>query len=633
MTAPGVPIETESSGGASQFSGLYTVNNYREIYNNYIMRGGVVPYSNKVAYIKFLTRFYLAHGYLRGLLEKIGALMSQPLHVRAKNAEMGKKCEAFAKQLNYKARQSQSVVAQLLYDYAILMYFPKQDIMVKCPQCETVIHIDRSYPYPFRIIPIPGGVSEYSSVRADYRIPWAERRLYDQPLGIRATCPDCGSEFLQEPTTQWDFKTPGSLHVMNPHLINVYVNDAGKKYVTIDSRYYEGSLMINTDLEYFNVEGLTWDLIKVYASRAKIYLPYPDFYSVFSFNDMCGIGSGGGSVSPTLSAVNDLVSVDVLRMGNEGIAFSKLDPLYIISPTDVSGQGALDIVDRRQVRDFIVEGVKAHAEGDISRAMWSPIPVTAQPLYGDGKRFLNMNELMAFQASIPSVYGFSPSAFQGDSGVIFNDPFNLTMLTNLYEKFRDEFLKLMDNIFMRSIDGYRSAKSRGEVELELENISIMKGGLKFDEWFKLLGEGVINMDELLQYLGKPGMKYWLQKRNDSEMEQVKADAELAEMKKKFETDQTAKANADIKQTGTPNRALAEQQIMEEAQGHVQAMTQFGNDQGQVNSYLDSLTQQSPVLAAVVAKQWQVYKNQLRQQNDPANSAMGGDPNSAPQQGG
>lgn len=630
MTAPGVPIET-SGPATSSFSGLYTVNNYREIYNNYIMRGGVVPYSNKVAYIKFLTRFYIAHGYLRGLLEKIGALMAQPLHVRAKNAELTKRCEAFAKKLNYRTRESQSVVAQLLYDYAVLMYFPKQDIMVKCPQCGKVTKIDRSYSYPFRIIPIPDGVNEYSTVRADYRIPWAERRLYDQPLGIRVVCENCGSEFLQEPTTQWDFKTPGSLHVMNPHLVNVYVNDAGKKFVTIDSRFYEGALMINTDLEYFNIEGLTWDLIKVYASRAKIYLPHTDFYSVFCFNDMAGIGSGGGSVSPTLSAVNELVSVDVLRMGNEGIAFSKLDPLYIISPTDVSGQGALELIDRRQVRDFIVEGIKAHAEGDISRAMWSPIPVNAQPLYGDGKRFLNLNELMAFQAGIPAVYGFSPDAFQGGSGILFNDPFNLTMLTNLYDRFREDFLTLLDNIFMRSVDGYRTAKLKGEVTLELENISIMKGGLKFDEWLKLLDGGAITMDELLEYLGKPGMSYWLERRNDAAMVEAKFDADLDERKQQFAKDQKAKADQSVTEAGTPNRALAEQQIIEEAQQHVQAMTQFGNDQGQVNSYLEALGKQSPVLAAVVADQWKTYKNQLRQQNDPANQAMGGD--ASLQQGG
>jgi hypothetical protein len=321
---------------------------------------------------------------------------------------------------------------------------------------------------------------------------------------------------------------------------------------------------------------------------------------LFSLRDFAGIGSCGDSVAPVLSSLSDTLAMDIYKMGNEGLAFSKIDPLYIVSPVNNTNP-AFEGISQAQFRDFIVQGMKKHQEGDINRILYSPMPVDTSALFGDGKRFMSVNELMTYNNMVLGSMGLSGDALSGGSGLPA-DPVSFEAWNNVLQEFNDKFLTLMDNILTLTSIRYSSAKNNGRDELPtlwLPQLSQLNQGMNFQQRMQLVQNGQLPMDEMMNDLGMPDLELWrsylLSSRIDEEKFQIMMSREITKL-------QQQEANREMYDPSLEegsNMHIAKQSIVGEAEQIAQELA--GKDTSYIKSYLSDLSQEDYVTYAVVVK--------------------------------
>ena len=599
--------------------------NYLNIYESYINR--MVPYNNKHRYIDFLSKFVITHGYLRGALTKISSFLARPVYVSTSNDVLKNSLKKLFDDLNITRFQMNILFNMFVFDNIAALYFPKQRLQMKCPQCGEEFDIDENYPYTFKILNTSNINKKYKAIRADWKVPFEERRLYHYPYGINCVCVKCGTKFIQEPTRAWNYEEPGIVKILNPHLTEIYKNDAGVQYLRMNPETYLGPLNVNIELEWAHIDGLPWDLICTLAGKEMVFTPSREFYEVFDMNEFASMGSGA-SVSSIVSTISELVHVDVLKLGNEGLALSKVNPLYVISPAEGSTEGAFDIFDHSDFRDFIVGEVKQKEEGDLNRMIFSPIQITANPVFGDGKRFLSISELSTYQQMVVTALGFNPEIISG-SITPLADPFTMTSLDTLTHEFRKKTTRLLDNIAEKTIKSYnserRKAKESGRTLFFIEKPSLAKGSFSYQQKQEAMQNGLLPKSIVYEELGYPSQKEWLEAMRNEQIteliEQSKTEQEVA----KIQNNMTMYQTEMQARYGKVDTTFAKQQIQSDAEMYVQQLAQM-QDYGQRKSFLAQLQNEDPVLHAVVLEKWQQYQNM---QNQGIVQQQG----AAPQQGG
>jgi len=592
-------------------SNIYSITNYLNIYESYINR--MVPYHNKHKYIDFLAKFVITHGYLRGALTKISSFLARPIHISTINSSLKRDLMSLFEDLDVYKFQMNTIFNMFIYDSVSVLYFPKQRLQLKCPECGEEFDIDETYPYTFRILNTSNINRKYKAVRSDWKVPYEERRLYHYPYGINCVCVKCGTKFIQEPTKSWNYEQPGIIKILNPHLAEVYKNDAGINYLRINPETYLGPINVNIDLEWQHIDGLPWDLVCTLAGKEMVFTPEKDFYEVFNMNEFCSMGSGA-SVSSIVSTISELIHVDVLKLGNEGLALSKVNPMYVLSPAEGSTEGAFDIFDHGDFRDFIVGEVKQKEEGDLNRMIFSPIQVQANPVFGDGKRFLSINELSLYQQTVVTALGLNPEIIAGSIAPLA-DPFSLASLDVMTHEFRKKVQRLLDNIAQKSIKSYISEKRKtseeGRTLFFIERPSIAKGSFSYTDKQKAVEAGLLPKSVIYEDLGYPSQTEWLEAMRSEAItetvEQAKTEQEMAKIQNNL-----AMYNVEMQaRYGKVDTTMAKQQIMSDAEMYVQQLAQMA-DYGQRKSFLSQLQNEDPVLHAVVLERWQQMQNMQRQ---------------------
>lgn len=586
-------------------SSVYSITNYLDLYNSYINR--LVPYQDKHKYIDFLTRFFISHGYLRGSLTKISAFLAQKAFINAPDEVTKSRIETILDDLDYMKVQHNVLLNGFVYDYVAVLYMPKQILEMKCDSCSNVFNIDDSYEYTFEIRNMAAHDEEYKTLKRNSSLPRDEKRQYSTPYGLKCTCPNCGTEFIQVPDQKWDHNVPGKLKILNPHHYDVFKNDGGDTYIRITADEYRGALEINTELEWEHISGLTWPMIVTFAAKDQVFKPNKDFYEVFSMNEIAALNAGA-SLSSIVSTISDLAHIDILKLGNEGIALSKVNPLYMITPNEASMGGTFEVTNHEDFRDFIVQEVREKEEGDFNRMVYSPISASAQPIFGDGKRFLALNEIIHYQNTVITALGFSPDILQGGNG-LQNDPFSLKTMDVILDSFTKKFENLLENIIKRQITSYNKAKkdhNNGKPLFFLEKISLSKGTLDSQIKMDLVNRGELPRSAMLNDIGYPDLKHYYAAKRDEQLTEMREQAKTQRAVDKLQQQLIMEAQEQQAITGRLDTSVAEQELLRQAEEQVQMMAQM--EHGQRKSYFNQLKNESPVLYSVTLMRWEEYQN-------------------------
>ncbi len=584
---------------------MMTVQNYTSTYNSYVNR--LIPYNERHDYIDFLTKFYITHGFLRGTLSRIASFLTPKVQIPSGNKQTKKRIEDIFKDLNLQTMQYNILLNSLVYDNVVVLYLESQTLSIECESCEKSFNIDDSYPYSFQIVDLTSLDKLRRKVLGSSEVPKEEKRLQVNTYGIACTCPHCGSTMKQEPKCKGNIDKTGILKIMNPHHIKIYRNDAGKEFAKVDPEHYEGVLDLGVDLEFMHIDGLPWQLVKTFASREMDFKPPAGYYSIFSTSSLAGID--GESLSPLSGTVGDLMHMDILKIGNEGLAFSKVNPLYVMSPRQTSAisENAFDLVSQVDYRDFIVDEVKQRDEGDFHRMIYSPISVEATPIFGDGKRFLALQELVHFQENVINSLGYNPQVLNGQMAIL-NDPFTLTSIDTTMEQYNGSMESLLANIIKYHIPTYsREVKDNEGYNLFfLEKPSLTKGSMTFQQKQEAMMQGLLPKGELIKDIGYPKSSVWRQAIREEILEEAREQAEIQRQLGRLQETERMRTIDEQSAQGGVNTVVAKQQIQADAQSHVDQMQ--GMDSSQRKSYLSQLQNEDPVLYAVVSVQWRQLNN-------------------------
>lgn len=602
------------SDNKSFYSPTYTVDFYDKLCKSYAIRSKLIPFDRKDQFIDFITRTVIFHGGLAGPLSMIAAYFASPLRVLTGNILLKEKVLDIYNKVGGFRSQMNAWLSVFMYNYTCLIYFPKQIIEMTCPNCHNKFVINNSgYQYPFKIVPLDYTEDGTIKMRSDSRLSYSERRVHPRQYGIRCDCPECNSTIEGAPNTTWSFSTPGRLMVLNPKLFNVDRNDVGMQQLVIDPKYYTGKLTLDKELDWFDLENVPWNLAVTYASKENIYIPDRNTYMLFSLREYAGIGAAGDSVAPILSSVSDTIALDIYKMGNEGLAFSKIDPLYIVSPVN-NTNAAFDGISHGQLRDFIIQGIVAHQEGDINRVLYSPVPVDTSALFGDGKRFMSVNELMTYNNMILGALGFSGDALNGASGLSM-DPVRFEAWNNLINEFNNKFIKLMDNILSLVSVKYNQAKQAKDKKMRptlwIQQLSQLNQGMNLQQRFQLAQSGQIPLDELMHDLGMPSMDLWRSYLMETQLSQQKFQIELARETTKLSQQEAEREQTDNSVAEGSNMHIAKQTITEKAEQYAAELAD--QDSSYVRSALDQLSKEDYVLYAVTVKKLDELRNMQRRE--------------------
>lgn len=596
----------------------YTVDFYDKLCKSYSIRSKIIPYDSKDEFIDFITRTVVFHGGLAGPLSMIAAYFASPIRIVSSDPKLKENVRRVYREVGALKALKAAWLSVFMYNYTCLIYFPQQIISMRCPKCHEMFPVNTpGYQYPMKIIYTDFDEDGTQKVRAESRLSDSEKRQHPKQYGLRCDCPKCNSRIEGVPTTVWKFSKPGRLTLINPKLFTVDKNDTGSTRVVIDPKYYHGKLKMDTEIDWFDLYNVPWNLAVTYASKETVYIPDPSYYMLFSLREFAGISACGDPVAPVISSVSDTIAMDIYKMGNEGLAFSKIDPLYIVSPVNNTNP-AYEGIAQGQFRDFIVDGIKKHQEGDIARVLYSPMPVDTTPLFGDGKRFMSVNELMTYNNLVLGALGFSGDALSGGSGIA-GDPVRIEAWNNIIGEFNGMFLKLMNNIMCLTSVQYNSACNSKDKEerptLWMTQVSQLNQGMNLQQRMQLVQTGQLPMDELMNDLGMPSLDLWRSYMKEGVLDEERYKIEVNRAVAKMQQDEVEREQMDSSTVEGGNMHIAKQNIITEAEQMAEELS--GQDSGYVRSVLSDVAQEDFVLYAVVAKKLEELRGIQRREAEAA----------------
>jgi hypothetical protein len=597
------------------YSPTYTVEYYDKLCKSYTMRSGIIPFDDKEAFIDYLTSTVVLHGGLAGPLSTIAAYFSKQVRVASGDASIRNQVYNTLDKLDFMWVQMAAWLSVFMYNYTCVVYFPRQKIEMKCPECDHTFAINNAkYTYPFRIIATEYQQDGVRRMRSNLEIGSSEKRQHPRQYGIACQCPSCNSDISGVPEVTWQYSLPGKLTLINPKLYEVRVNDIGEKSVVIDPKYYKGALKLDTELDWFDLHGIPWNLAVTYASKDMVYTPAEDYYMLVSLREFAAIGTAGSPVAPMVSSISDVISMDIYKMGNEGLALSKINPLYLISPSNINNP-AFDGVPMGDFRDFILKGVKAHQERDINRVIYSPLPVSADPLFGDGKRFMHAQEIVMQNNLILGGLSMSAQALDGASGFA-GDPVKFDAWNTIMKLKQAKWTTLIDNIMRLTNEKYhRAVLSKGEDTpvLWMTQLRQIDGGMNLTQKWQLVTDGTLPLDEMLSDIGVPDVKLWRSYIKEARLSQEKHNIDVERAVTNLHNIELEKDSGQGGPNGAPNMHVARQAILQEADATAQELIQLPvNDR---KSRLSQMEKEDYVTYCVIVKQLEALRTQMeREQN-------------------
>lgn len=602
----------ESSRGS--YDGSYKIKSYVDFFDSYI--SSLIPWEDKQAYHTHLDRTYAVNGPIHGAIQRLSTLIARPLVIGGEVTRKDKESlNALTLKMKIRELSQKIITTMFVHPRVVVAHLPAERITCTCKYCKGDTIIGEAYTGTFNILrqttrdlskeERAAQSSQEASVSHTKPVP--ESR-------IRYVCPECMKLTDSLPTITPEVASTGVIKILEAGYTSVVKNPAGYETVYFAPETYDGVLQFDTsDLRYSDIKGVPWNMIRAYCSHGRLRMKINESHSaVLKFEELVTV-SGEIDLPQLLPILDDTMTVSVMKRGNEALAASKINPFYLVSPSDAaqtSPQSRYSMINEMAFQEFILEQVKAHEEGDLGRIAYSPMPVNAQALFGDGKRFLVMNELIAYMRFALGSLGVNAGVLDG-SALISADPVSLEILKMFSIKFNNVFLPFIKGVFKRiaKSESMYPLTTSGIASLYFESISDIPGTYSSQAYQGLAQSGAAPLDRLYRDVGLE-MPYpeILQKIRQERIDKLNSDIEEDQQVSTIKRNEMLRQIDVQAQQGQIDTTYAAQAIRQQAE-------QIANDilpqmaDGERKSYFNQLMKQDYVLYAVTIQLWDDAKKQ------------------------
>ena len=593
----------------------YKIRSYVDFFDSYFE--SIIPWGDKDEYYRFLSRMYSVLGPLHGSIRRLSVLIARPLVLGSGATDVAiKSLNTIKTSLKLDVFTQKVVTTMFIHPHVVVAYLPPETITCKCEHCDAETQIGRSYKGTFRIIkPSKRGTkrkdeSVVDKLRANPSIAKAHIKPVGE-AGISYLCSSCEKMSTSTPTVTVNKTKPGILKILEPSYTSVISNPAGVEDVVFIPTKYDGIIGYGrSDLRFSDIDGVPWEMVQAYAGRGEYQMFVNSAHRVVLKFEEIVTPTGEVDLPQLLPITDDLMSVSVLKRGNEAVAVSKISPLYLVSPSDAprtSPASQYSMVNEVAFQEFVLEQVRAHEEGDIGRIAYSPIPVNAQALFGDGRRFMVMNEIVSYMRFALGSLGVSPSVLDGTSP-LSGDPISLEILAGFAKRVSLSFLPFIQGVVGRMGGIHNIDLSEDEIgSLFFEKVTDIPGTYSSQTYTNLVQNGMAPMDRVYREVGLdiPYPKV-LEKIRQEHLQKMQSDMlEQNAMNSAQRTEMLRQVELQSQQ-GQVDTAYASQMIRDQANQIAQQMLPPMTD-GERRSYFNQLMKQDYVLHAVVLQAWDDFK--------------------------
>ena len=614
MSVNGDPRHEDSSN----YTGSYKVDSYVDFFDSYF--ASIIPWDDKAQYYHFLSRMYAAVGPLHGAILRLSTLLARPLVLgKTATAANKKSLKEFIRVFELNKTIKKIITTMFIHPRVVIAYLPATSIVCECPDCASSTTIDQKYKGTFKIL--RPRLSQDNDEISAARMSVAVRRAHVAPppsARIRYVCPTCEKLVDADPDIQNVSDSPGTIRILEPAYTVVDKNPVGKETVRFSPFEYNGIIAFDVpDLRYGDIAGIPWDMVIAYASRGEeVVTISPSYVTVLRFEELV-LSNGEVDLPQILPVIDDIMSVSVLKRGNEALAVSKISPMYLVSPSDApqgSNSSRYQLVNEKIYQKFIIEQVRAHEEGDIGRIAYSPMPVNAQALFGDGRRFLALQEVVSYMRFALGSLGINAGVIEG--GVtISSDPLSLEVLKGLSNIVQDGLIPFLKTIWKKQAN-VTGVKVPGAVvdELYMESVTDMPGAYSSQVYNGLTQNGMAPMDRVYREVGLD-MPYADILEKIREENAIRMNSDLLEQNTSAEIQRTNMLQQLEKQQeqGSVDVSFASDMIRQQAEDIVNNQLSQMTD-GERKSHFNQLMKQDYVLYAVTVSMWRDYKQSMNSQN-------------------
>ena len=586
---------------------MYSVSNYRKSCSNYAIRNEIVP-GKKKELLMFLSRLLAFHGSVFGPIYTSATYFTDKIGIISDDDALVRQVETRLRNMNTFNVFVEAWVNLFIFPQTCMIYFPAQTIEVFCKCGQTTTISPATYQSTLKIVALESTQSKNYRIRTDGRIPEQIARNYPAEYGLEYTCPHCASLVVSPVTATWNKGATGSLNILNPVLYNVETNDVGLQRIEIDPANYDGYLKLGQELEPFHLMNVPWDLAVTYAAKDRVYVPDTRMYKLLYLRKLSTLGTNGGSMPPAMSSLSDLITSDLLKMGMEAMSLSKIDPLYVASPLQATNI-AYDGANHAEFKEFFMQGIKAHQEGDINRLLYSPLGLSIEPIFGDGKRYISIPEIMSLQNSILGQMGMAHDGTGFTGNPVLYEAMNKTVrnVNDIFIDFMNFILSYSSDAYYRSSGGYNPA-----IQLWMPGLSQINNGISVQERLAMVDRGELPTTVKTDILGLPSLKVWRSQNLKELVEQKEFDIKLGKVMTEISNRALNQAEENATQGGGANMKLAKEELMRQGE---EIMTELSEmDNGAKQSYIKQLKVKDYPVYAVVSK---LLEDERRMQNTAA----------------
>lgn len=296
----------------------------------------------------------------------------------------------------------------------------------------------------------------------------------------------------------------------------------------------------------------------------------------------------------------------VLRKANEAIALEHIVPFRVLHPAPISGvadpANSINLLKWRQELETNLRKWRR----DPNHIMFAPAALGVTMMGGQGRALLTLGEVKEAEDNIIAAMGIPREFLYG--GLSFTgSAITLRMLENQLETYSGQLDDQLEWIIeqVAKILGWKPAEAEYTPFRLIDDAQQKQLLLNMNSMKPLISDGTI-----LDLVGID-INEEREKRQQEMIDETRHQMETQKKMEKLQNSVVAQATADAANGGASGMGYNPQQVIAQAEQICGQMQQL--DPGSLKSLMSQLSQEDPVMYAVVKDRWQTMQSMQKQQ--------------------
>lgn len=428
----------------------------------------------------------------------------------------------------------------------------------------------------------------------------------------RGTCPKCNKQNEAFKMVDVSSTTPEGIRVIlwPPERIDIHYNE-----FTGESVYYftpnKSTKRAVSSGKLDVIDGLPKVFLDAIAKNKKIKL---DPSNVFHLKQPTLPEDDQGWGKPViLPAMNLIYYMQILRRGNEAIAWEHVVPLRVLFPQSSDGMGPLANHNLGQWRSKIDEGLKKW-RSDANHIIICPIPLGYQSIGGDAKALMVTPELKFLEETLINSLGI-PIEFVKGGATWTGSSVSLRIVENGFIHYREDLIRFINSFLIPKIAAILKIS---KVKVKFRRLRMQDDAETKNIFMGLNQAGKISDSTLLDEMAIDAEADKKRRAVDTEVaNQLKEKTAMGDAKtQSIMMVEQAKAQAAAEAAYTDEKARIDENIFEEELANEQANQDMGTGE-----YDASVMLHKWALELLMAPVKQQQQSLMRMQKDMPTAAI------------